>query len=59
MGVKYERAYHSCYNSVISRNFLLRGKSADVGGVNSWLFCFEGSTGRGSYERREKDGEKG
>jgi len=59
MGARYERAYHSGYNSVISRNFPLREKLADVGGANSQLFCLEGGTERGSYERKEEDGEKG
>jgi len=58
-GARYKRAYHSCYNSVISRIFPLRGKSANVGGANSRLLCLEGDTGRGSYERKEEDGEKG
>jgi len=59
MDARYEGAYHSCCNSVISRNFPLREKSADVGGANSRLLCLEGGPGRGSYERKEEDGEKG
>jgi len=52
MGARYERAYRSCHNCVISRIFPTRGKSTDVGGANSQLFCLEGSTGGDSLRRK-------
>jgi len=33
--------------------------SADVGGTNSRLLYLEGGAERGSYERKEKDDERG